>query len=81
MAHPADALTPREREIVAYLIRGMSNKQIAAALHITVGAVEQHLDHIYNKLGVSRKNGSPRMMAARIVEEEESESTEVEKFS
>lgn len=45
-------LTPREREIVALVARGMKNKQVAEALQITPGTVKVHLMHIFEKTGV-----------------------------
>lgn len=45
-------LTPREREIVRCLCRGMRNKEIAAELSITPGTVKVHLMHIFEKTGV-----------------------------
>ena len=40
-------LTPREREIVRAVCRGMKNKEIAGLLHITPGTVKVHLMHIF----------------------------------
>jgi two-component system, NarL family, nitrate/nitrite response regulator NarL len=52
MAH---RLTPREREIVASLCEGNSNKMIARALNIAEGTVKVHLVNIYRKLGIVRR--------------------------
>ena len=49
-AEPA-RLTRREREIAALVARGMTNKQIAAALVIAQRTAEAHIEHILNKLG------------------------------
>lgn len=48
----APRLTPREREIVRCLCRGMRNKEIAEELKITSGTVKVHLMHIFEKTGV-----------------------------
>jgi two-component system nitrate/nitrite response regulator NarL len=45
-------ITPREREIMEYVCRGMKNREIAAALSITPGTVKVHLMHIFEKTGV-----------------------------
>jgi two-component system nitrate/nitrite response regulator NarL len=45
-------ITPREREIVHYVCRGMKNKDIAEAMSITAGTVKVHLMHIFEKTGV-----------------------------
>jgi FixJ family two-component response regulator len=47
-----DSLTPREIEILKYLIRGLLNKQTAAELNITEHTVQLHKLSISRKLGV-----------------------------
>lgn len=49
---PARPLTPREREIVQMVVRGLRNKEIAGELSISEGTVKIHLHSIYEKLGV-----------------------------
>ncbi|AZW19533.1 response regulator transcription factor [Bordetella hinzii] len=46
------ALTPREREVLAYLARGRANKVIAIELGISMRTVEAHRARIFRKLGV-----------------------------
>lgn len=48
-------LSNREQEVAGLLVQGKSNKQIAAALHITQNTVEFHLKNIYTKLQVSSR--------------------------
>ncbi len=48
----ASRLTPREKEVVRLICRGMRNKQIAENLHITPGTVKVHLMHIFEKTGL-----------------------------
>jgi two-component system nitrate/nitrite response regulator NarL len=48
----ASRLTPREKQVVALICRGMKNKQIAENLHITPGTVKVHLMHIFEKTGL-----------------------------
>jgi DNA-binding NarL/FixJ family response regulator len=51
-AGPLDELTPREREVLALMAEGRSNKGIAEKLVVTVGAVERHVTSIFDKLGL-----------------------------
>jgi LuxR family maltose regulon positive regulatory protein len=50
-----ESLTNREFEILELLGERLTNKEIAAKLHISIGTVEQHLVRIYGKLGVRRR--------------------------
>jgi DNA-binding NarL/FixJ family response regulator len=45
-------LTEREREILRYLARGSSNREIGEALYITEGTVKNHVSNILNKLAL-----------------------------
>jgi len=45
-------LTPRETEILRLAAKGMSNKDIANALFLSVRTVKAHLTNIFNKMGV-----------------------------
>lgn len=47
-----DSLTPREQEVLALVCDGLSNKEIAQHLLLSVRTVENHLANIYSKLGV-----------------------------
>jgi DNA-binding NarL/FixJ family response regulator len=46
-------LSPRELEVLSLVARGLSNKEIAAALHLVEGTVKVHLTSILAKLDVS----------------------------
>ncbi len=48
---PAYPLTVRELEVLALIVDGCSNAEIAAKLYITVGTVKTHVRNILNKLG------------------------------
>lgn len=47
------ALTPREREVLDFIIKGMTNKQIAAQLHLTLRAIEDRRARLMRRVGVS----------------------------
>jgi two-component system, NarL family, response regulator LiaR len=50
-----EVLTSREKEILNFLSKGKMNKEIAAALDISVGTVRKHNQHIYEKLHVNTR--------------------------
>jgi ATP/maltotriose-dependent transcriptional regulator MalT len=50
--NPLDRLTAREREIYEFLLRGVSNQEIAEALYISRATAKRHVQNIYNKLGL-----------------------------
>lgn len=56
-------LTPRHAEVLDYVARGMSNKQIARALDIADGTVKQHLNAIFRELDVSNRTEAVYLMA------------------
>jgi two-component system nitrate/nitrite response regulator NarL len=49
------ALTRREREILALIDQGLSNKEIARTLRIEVATVKNHVHNLLEKLGVERR--------------------------
>jgi DNA-binding NarL/FixJ family response regulator len=51
-----DLLTYREREVLALLAGGASNREIAATLSVTLATVKSHLVHVYAKLQVRNRN-------------------------
>lgn len=57
-----DALTPTERQVAELVAQGLANKQVAAALVVSIGAVEAHLTRIYAKLGVRSRTGLARTL-------------------
>jgi pimeloyl-ACP methyl ester carboxylesterase/DNA-binding CsgD family transcriptional regulator len=61
----ADALSPRERQVLALVAEGRSNEDIAAALQLSVRTVERHLQNSYTKLGV--RGQSARAAAAAVL--------------
>ena len=56
-------LTERQREIVQWAARGMSNKQIARQLGISPETVKTHLHHVFEREGV---HGRMALLAAHI---------------
>ena len=48
-------LTAREVEVLQLVVSGLSNKEIAAALHLSVKTVSRHLSNIFTKIGVTSR--------------------------
>lgn len=57
MVNPVDGLSPREREIMSFVARGLTNKQIATRLRPPCAAetVKSHLRDVFLKLGVKNR--------------------------
>jgi DNA-binding CsgD family transcriptional regulator len=55
-----EPLTPRESEVLRLLAQGLTNKQIALALHISEHTVKFHVSTIYGKLGASSRADAVR---------------------
>jgi ATP/maltotriose-dependent transcriptional regulator MalT len=51
----ADRLSPREREVIELAASGLTNRQIAGRLQVSVHAVKFHLAATYQKLGVANR--------------------------
>ena len=63
-AGPMSELTPREREVLALMAEGRSNTSIAAAMTVTVGAVENHVTAIFDRLGLRQEPDAHRRVLA-----------------
>ena len=48
-------LTNREREVLALLIEGLNNTQIAESLFVSPSTIKSHVSNIFSKLGVSSR--------------------------
>jgi predicted ATPase/DNA-binding CsgD family transcriptional regulator len=60
-----EGLTRRESEVADLVARGMTNREIAARLHLSTRTVETHVDHILTKLDLSTRT----QLVARAHEE------------
>jgi two-component system nitrate/nitrite response regulator NarL len=65
-AEPMAALSPREREILAHIARGASNKGIARELDIAETTVKIHVQHILRKLGLESRVQAAVYAASRM---------------
>ena len=51
-AAKVETLTPRETEVLEFVMHGLANKEIADRMSVSVNAVKWHLRHVYDKLHV-----------------------------
>jgi DNA-binding CsgD family transcriptional regulator len=63
-AAPGGGLTPGERRVAELVAAGLSNKQVAAELYVSVATVEAHLSRAYAKLGVASRTQLARRLGA-----------------
>jgi NarL family two-component system response regulator LiaR len=55
---PDYELTPRERDVLALLVEGLTNQEIAGRLGISRSTVKVHVSNILSKLDVSSRGGA-----------------------
>lgn len=60
-----ERLTPREMDVLALLVHGLGNKQIAAALQISSDTVKAHLGSVFEKLGARTRTEASAIAARR----------------
>jgi DNA-binding NarL/FixJ family response regulator len=60
-------LTPREREMLQYVARGYTYREIAAALYISVKTVETHVSAVLRKLQLHNRHQLSRWAAERNI--------------
>jgi serine/threonine-protein kinase PknK len=66
---PLDVLTPREREVLALVGRGLSNKRIAHELGLSEKTVKTHVGHVLAKLGAAdRTQAAIQALRAGLIE-------------
>jgi len=50
-------LSPRERDVIMHIVKGLSNKEIAAEMHVSVNTVMTHRRNIASKLEIHSPAG------------------------
>ena len=63
---PDQALSARERELLAALSQGSSNAKLAADFHISVQTVKFHLKNVYGKLGTANRAQAAALYVSAI---------------
>jgi DNA-binding NarL/FixJ family response regulator len=64
---PAE-LTPRQLELLQYVAQGYTNTQIARRMGLSEGTVRTHLNHIYERLGVTGRTAAVTRMSTAGLE-------------
>lgn len=59
-------LTPREAEVLFWVIKGKTNKDIGDILDLSPRTVNKHLEHIYEKLGVETRTAAANVAMSRV---------------
>ncbi len=68
MVRSLDVLTPRELEVLAFLAQGMTNKELADELYISINTVKRHLKAVFDKLDVhTRAAAAAKAVSAGLV--------------
>jgi len=57
------ALTPRQVELLQYVAQGYTNTQVARRMGLSEGTVRTHLNHIYERLGVTSRTAAVTRMS------------------
>jgi DNA-binding CsgD family transcriptional regulator len=62
-----ESLTPSELRIARLAAAGLTNREIAHSLYVTVKTVEAHLARVYAKLDITGRSGLTDMLGAETV--------------
>jgi DNA-binding CsgD family transcriptional regulator len=63
--NPLSLLTPRERQVLAWLVKGATNRQIGVRLKVSPRTIEKHLERILAKLDVKNRTCAA-LLAAEV---------------
>lgn len=62
------ALTPRETEVLSWLAKGKTNRDIGDILGMSPRTVNKHLEHIFEKLGVETRTAAAAIASSLLLE-------------
>jgi DNA-binding CsgD family transcriptional regulator len=60
------ALTPRETEVLSWLAKGKTNRDIGEILGTSPRTVNKHLEHIFEKLGVETRAAAAALASGQL---------------
>jgi CheY-like chemotaxis protein/DNA-binding CsgD family transcriptional regulator len=61
-------LTPREAEVLYWLAKGKTNRDIGEILGSSAATVKKHLEHVYEKLGVETRNAAVAVAIGKVAQ-------------
>jgi DNA-binding NarL/FixJ family response regulator len=61
-------LTAREAEVLYWVVKGKTNRDVAEILSMSPKTVTKHLEHIYTKLGVETRTAAANLALSRVTE-------------
>lgn len=61
------ALTPRETEVLSWVAKGKTNRDIADILGMSLRTVNKHLEHKFEKLGVETRSAATALASKLLV--------------
>ena len=60
------ALTPRETEVLSWIAKGKTNRDVAEILGMSPRTVNKHLEHVYEKLGVETRAAAAALASREL---------------
>jgi DNA-binding NarL/FixJ family response regulator len=61
-------LTAREAEVLYWVVKGKTNRDVAEILSMSPKTVTKHLEHVYTKLGVETRTAAANLALSRVTE-------------
>jgi len=60
------ALTPRETEVLSWVAKGKTNRDVADILGMSARTVSKHLEHVFEKLGVETRAAAAALASREL---------------
>ena len=60
------ALTPRETEVLSWIAKGKTNRDVADILGMSPRTVNKHLEHVFEKLGVETRAAAAALASREL---------------
>jgi DNA-binding NarL/FixJ family response regulator len=58
MQQPGEELSPREREAIEFIAAGLTNKEVAVQMGVSMSAVKGYVTDIFRKAGVNNRTSA-----------------------